>query len=109
MQRPWNSTTKQERPWIEKKQPFGRLSANHKRYNSRQWMNFRAYYWSHHPRECQFKLPNGRICGKFADILDHIKPLTEGGEFLSESNVQGLCYRHHQSKHNKQRNEVQGK
>ena len=109
MKRPWLNTDQQDRPWIEKKSKFGKLSEQHRFYNSRTWMNFRAMYWANHPRECQYKYPDGHLCGKFANILDHIVPLQDGGAPLSESNMQGLCYRHHQVKHNKQRNEVQRK
>lgn len=98
MKRPWNNTEPIERGWMQPQQKWGRKSVNHKRYNSRQWMNFRAFYWTHHPRICV-------ECGKYANILDHIKPLTEGGVFLDENNVQGLCYRCHNKKHKGGRNE----
>ena len=95
MKRPWN-TKAIERPYIQKKQEWGVESDNYAFYNSRQWRNFVKFYWSQHAREC-------KVCGKYADILDHITPINKGGDKLSETNVQGLCYRHHQAKHNKER------
>lgn len=44
-----------------------------------------------------------------ATVVDHINPVSQGGEFWDRSNWQGLCANHHNSKSAKERNEKYNK
>lgn len=64
-------------------------------YNSRRWRNYREIYLRKHPLcvECERK-----DVITLAKIVDHITPMSEGGEPWDEKNHQGLCVTHHQRK-----------
>jgi 5-methylcytosine-specific restriction endonuclease McrA len=42
--------------------------------------------------------PNCRICGEPARAVDHVIPISQGGEPLDPDNLQSLCRRHHNTK-----------
>jgi 5-methylcytosine-specific restriction endonuclease McrA len=54
-------------------------------YNSAAWRNFRNWYIMCNP-VCE-----NEGCTKAAKFVDHIKPISEGGEKTDEDNVQSLC------------------
>ena len=98
MRRPWQQDS-ERRPWQPEPVPFGGDRERSKEaafYNSKQWITFRAWYWLHHPRVCV-------VCGRYANILDHITPINNGGARVDINNVQGLCHRHHNAKHNREK------
>ncbi len=35
--------------------------------------------------------PLCRMCGRLADLVDHIVPIMDGGAVLDEENLQSLC------------------
>lgn len=64
-------------------------------YWSRSWRTFRRTYLMAHPLciECKAE---GRV--EPAAEVDHIVAIARGGDTWSESNLQGLCKRHHSAK-----------
>lgn len=52
---------------------------------------------------CRGCIKEDRIQPAF--VLDHIKPIKDGGAPLDETNLQWLCHHHHQSKSAKERGE----
>lgn len=64
-------------------------------YNSRQWRNVRDHYWLNNP-VCEVCKKNGRAT--VADVIDHIIPISEGGDLFGENNLQSLCHLHHNQK-----------
>lgn len=61
----------------------------------RHWRRFRLAYLNDNPL-CVRCEASGRVVA--ATIVDHIVPLTQGGERLVTSNVQSLCKHHHDLK-----------
>lgn len=80
-------------PWTQ--QPKRDYSERDNPRNSRQWRNLRAWHITQEPW-C-------RVCRK-KDVLteavevDHIIPLSEGGQLLDPANLQSLCRPCHQKK-----------
>jgi len=66
-----------------------RSSAARRGYNHR-WKKYREKYLLMHPR-CI-------ICGRPADTVDHIQPITRGGSFWDPCNHQPLCKACHDRK-----------
>ncbi|AMP65638.1 HNH endonuclease [Campylobacter jejuni] len=66
-------------------------------YNSVAWRKLRNAFIN--------KNPFCAKCGKFAKIIDHIVPIKQGGEKLSEENLQSLCIVCHNEK---TKNELKG-
>lgn len=62
-------------------------------YNSRRWKRFSVFYRKSNP----FCVS----CGKFADDVDHIIPIAEGGSPYDEKNLQSLCKSCHAKKSNR--------
>ncbi len=64
-------------------------------YHSRAWRKKRADYLAEHPfcAECRRE---GRVTK--AVVVDHIKPIREGGALLDEENLQALCSSCHAKK-----------
>lgn len=44
------------------------------------------------------------VCGKPAEMVDHINPINNGGDPLDYDNTQSMCNNCHQIKRNKERN-----
>src|SRR5215207_2311704 len=59
-------------------------------YKSREWNLLRARVLKYSPMCVQ--------CGKQAEVVDHIIPISQGGERLSPLNLQPLCSACHNSK-----------
>ena len=72
-----------------------RVEANTPFYQSQQWRRVRKLYLEQHPLcvECQRE---GRITP--ARVVDHIKPINEGGARFDPTNLQGLCDKCHNKK-----------
>lgn len=59
---------------------------SHKKiYNSQRWRNFREFYIQRYP-VCEEE-----GCTQAGRFVDHIKPISEGGDVFEEENVQTLC------------------
>lgn len=59
-------------------------------YNSKAWWRVRTKVLMANPL-CV-------VCGRPANVVDHIKELTDGGAPLDLDNLQGLCHAHHNQK-----------
>lgn len=60
----------------------------------RQWEQVRRTYLADHPA-CELHGPH---CTTTATIVDHIVPLTQGGDRLNPTNLQAVCRPCHQHK-----------
>ncbi len=60
-------------------------------YNKKRWKYLRIKILSEHPI-CEMCERN------IATLVDHIKPISEGGDPWSEDNLQALCWRCHSAK-----------
>jgi len=72
----YGGETKNSKNWLANPE-------DEKLYNSRRWRNFRLSYLKKHP-----------VCAKCtqpAKYLDHIKPISQGGEIWDLRNLQSLC------------------
>lgn len=91
------------RPWIIKsdKQIWGRPE-DQRIYKSARWRRVREIVLSEDPycKECK---RNGKRTP--ATIVDHIKPIREGGEVWDGDNLQGLCQSCHNKKTAKESNQ----
>ena len=72
-----------------------------KNYNTTRWEKIRQNHFSKNPF-CVICESNGQQV--IANVLDHIIPVSKGGEFWTSSNHQGLCKSHHNAKSAKERN-----
>ena len=79
------------RPWYNKSKAK-RDTEHDSFYDTSAWRKFRYYVLSIRPLcvECH---KNDKVVQ--ATVVDHIKPIKEGGERLSISNTQPLCDHHH--------------
>lgn len=85
-----------KRPWLPERKPFERYSGkNAAFYHSTQWKAVRQIKLREQPlcEECQ---KNGILTP--AVLVDHIRPINEGGEKLSMRNLQSLCEKCHNKK-----------
>ncbi|MGG1483500.1 HNH endonuclease signature motif containing protein [Peribacillus castrilensis] len=64
-------------------------------YSSTRWRRVRAKKMANNPL-CEICLSNGLLTG--ADMVDHIKPIKQGGALLDMSNLQSLCNSCHRRK-----------
>lgn len=75
-----------KRPWItrseRKDKPWNANKEHQKIYQSREWRRFRLDFLAENPF-CKCKRP--------ATVVDHIKPIREGGEIWDLSNLQAMC------------------
>ena len=69
--------------------------SNNKFYHSKQWRGLRNNYIKRNP-VCVICLKKDIITP--ANVVDHIKPIAEGGEALDVNNLQSLCTMHHNQK-----------
>lgn len=86
--------------WLPKREAFQRRRAdNQKFYNSTRWRKTRKIYLMQNPVcvQCQ---EAGRITA--GAVVDHIKPINEGGAELDYDNLQTLCHRCHNIKSGKE-------
>jgi len=65
----------------------------------RRWQKFRIAYLSQNPLCVGYKGP----CGRLATLVDHIKPLNDGGAHCDAANSQSLCTRCHNRKTGEER------
>lgn len=87
---------KHKRPWLPERKPFERYSGkNAQFYHSAAWREVRWEQLRQHPL-CQECEKNGVLTP--AVLVDHIKPINEGGEKLDMRNLQSLCARCHNKK-----------
>lgn len=77
----------------------------HQFYRSVQWRKARNYYLARHPL-CELCLKENRITA--ADVVDHIKEITDGGALLDERNLQSLCSTCHNKKTAEERRRRKG-
>ena len=73
-----------------------------KLYNSKRWRSLRSKYIRYNPVCVQCR-DNNII--KDANVVDHIKPVSEGGSFINWSNLQSLCTSCHAKKTAKEVND----
>lgn len=81
-----------KRPWMAKR-PYtfkGNKGEDAAFYNSRTWRTLRKYVLSGEPL-C-------RECGTPAKVVDHIRPISQGGAKLDIENLQPLCTSCHNKK-----------
>ena len=85
------------RPWMKERKAFSgeRVAPNRSFYHSSAWRALRNRFIADHPL-CAECLEKGVITP--ATVVDHIKPINEGGEPLDENNLQSLCARCHNKK-----------
>ncbi|KKK69090.1 hypothetical protein LCGC14_2937510 [marine sediment metagenome] len=62
---------------------------------NRAWQVYRAWYLKRH-RLCVVCSKEGKTV--IATIVDHIIPVSKGGDFWDESNHQSMCLSHHNAK-----------
>lgn len=80
----------------EKKNTYnGKQSTKDNFYQSRSWIKFRNWFRAKNPL-CKHCLEKGIVTPM--KIVDHIKPISEGGEKFSEDNCQSLCQECHNRK-----------
>jgi 5-methylcytosine-specific restriction protein A len=70
---------------LEKRRP----SARERGYGS-EWAAYRSEYLRRRPSCCE--------CGAPATVVDHIKPVKDGGSFWDPANHQPLCFADHAAK-----------
>lgn len=79
------------RPWQPERRPFvERANRNHEFYVSTAWRKLRNEYIVEHPL-CA-------MCGRAAEMVDHIVPINKGGAPLDPANLQSLCNHCHNIK-----------
>ena len=88
----YSQTRGQRRPGAQDQDDF---------HNSTRWRRFRAWYLGQHPLCGECERAGGVV---EATIVDHIVPISEGGEELSEENCQAMCKGCHSKKTNAERN-----
>lgn len=72
-----------------------------KLYNTTQWRRLRLIHLKDNPLCVMCKENNRVTAGK---VVDHIKPVSEGGSFTDTKNLQTLCDKHHRIKSAKETN-----
>lgn len=98
-----NKPNKVNAPWA-KTTPRGEHGGRYyhdTRYNTRRWKRMRHVHLLNNPWcvECLKKNPP---VYEPAKVLDHIKPVSIGGDFWSTDNHQGMCTSCHNSKSGKE-------
>ena len=85
------------RSWIPKPKPQERQHDNSIFYNSKAWRMTRKFYIKANPlcELCKRETPS---IIKAANVIDHIKPISLGGNKLDQTNLMGLCTMHHNKK-----------
>nr|DAH08110.1 MAG TPA: HNH endonuclease [Caudoviricetes sp.] len=84
------------RPWQPEHKPHaGRVHANTEFYQSTAWRKVRAVKLSQDPL-CEECARQGMAVP--AQMVDHIRPINEGGAALDMKNLQSLCHTCHNRK-----------
>lgn len=95
------------RPWIPKvvRKPQGGRTEKVELYNTRRWKRERLRFIERNPLcvECR---KHGRTTE--ANVVDHIKPYRQGGDFWDQSNWQSLCSSCHNKKSARERHGLGG-
>ena len=87
-----------EKPDGENKQSWGKTYNPF--YNSSVWRKTRKSYIVRNPMCVHCKREG---IDKFGTVIDHIIPISKGGEKLNPTNFQTLCESHHNSKSAKEK------
>lgn len=85
------STKKHRFPWEpepEKKKQFSRDSETVSNYHTTRWRKLRQIVLNANPL-CVICKSKGIT--KFADTVDHINPVSKGGDFWAMNNLQSTC------------------
>jgi 5-methylcytosine-specific restriction protein A len=98
MKLPENRRRSYEAP--KRKAQEGRLVDHKKLYNGRPWRKFRAAYLALNPLCIECTAEELIVA---ATVVDHIKQVRLGGDFLDVENVQPLCSKHHNRKSGRER------
>lgn len=77
----WINKTPRRSPWADKRKPGERVNRE-PRYSSKRWMKFRKVWLAAHPLCVE--------CGTFARVVDHITPVSQGGDFWNGP-FQSMC------------------
>lgn len=89
------------RPWQPKHDPqAGRRHANTEFYQSGAWRKLRTKKLLQQPL-CEECLKHN--CHTPAQMIDHIRPINEGGAALDLANLQSLCHTCHNRKSGRER------
>lgn len=84
------------RPWQQERVTQARrIHNNGAFYRAAPWRKLRATKMQYNPL-CEECTRNGRVVS--ATMVDHIKPISEGGAMLDMENLQSLCNRCHNIK-----------
>ncbi|MFP4365481.1 MAG: HNH endonuclease [Bacteroidales bacterium] len=83
-----------KRPWVKERETAGATSKD-SRYNSARWKKIRRIGLHREPYCAHCK---DRDIVTEAVVRDHIKPVTQGGEFWNVENHQSLCISCHNRK-----------
>jgi 5-methylcytosine-specific restriction protein A len=82
--------------WIREYKPRAySMPAIAKLYNTTRWRKLRLLFIKENP-VCAMCKKNNRLTA--AKLVDHIKPVSEGGSFTAWSNLQALCDKCHRIK-----------
>lgn len=98
MKRPWHKDS-DPRPWMQEKPAFGTTRYNTPEYNTRRWQKLRRLVLTENPL-CAMCERMGKVTA--ATMVDHIVPISKGGQFWDRQNLQGLCTHCHKVKTNKE-------
>ena len=88
-----------KKPWIKakKQEHWGQ---DHSTYNSTRWRRLRLLILNREPL-CREHKQRDEIVA--ATVVDHIKPIQQGGEIWNEDNMQPLCTKCHNRKSGKEK------
>jgi len=89
------SLTKKPKETTKKIHEYKRDSKEVAFYKTYKWRKTSEQFRKVNPLCVQCK-EEGRT--RKADVVDHIKPIQEGGEHFEQSNLQSLCHKHHNKK-----------
>ena len=84
-----------DRPWIPKLPQFHREFNNASFYNSKRWRSLRKFFIKKNPICVTCKRNNEIVSAK---IVDHVKPISQGGSPIDLKNLQSLCEKCHNRK-----------
>ena len=96
--RPWNKYS-EDKPRNERKPAYGITRHHTPEYHTKRWKLLRQAYLNRYPI-CAMCDKVNRVTA--ATVVDHITPISEGGDIWDEGNLQALCARCHRIKTNKE-------
>ena len=98
-----NSKGSKQWYWLpERKEKQWSSDADASFYHTKGWRKTRAAFITAHP-QCALCEKIGRLVK--ADVVDHIEPISFGGERFDWNNLQSLCHSCHNSKSARERHE----